>query len=101
MSRTMRLAVLVLVLANLMASAAFALPRAGRPAPAGTEVLATAWAWLSSFLIPASPVAKAPGGGIIGKAGSRMDLDGIPHASTIYPGSTTDAGSQMDPNGFK
>ncbi len=101
MSRTMRLAVLVLVLANLMASAAFAQPRASRPAPAPTEVLATAWAWLGSFLVPVSPVAKAPGGGIIGKAGSRMDPDGTPHASTIYPGSTTDAGVGMDPDGFK
>jgi hypothetical protein len=101
MSRTMRLAVLVLVLANLMASAAFALPRASRPAPAGTEVLATAWAWLSSFLVPASPVAKAPGGGIIGKAGSSIDSNGAPHAGKMYPGATTDAGVGMDPDGFK
>jgi hypothetical protein len=101
MSRTMRLAVLVLVLISLMASAAFAQPRASRPAPAQSEVLATAWAWLGSFLVPAGPVAKAPGEGIMGKAGSRMDLDGTPYASTIYPASTTDAGSHMDPDGLK
>jgi hypothetical protein len=100
MSRTMRLAVLVLVLANLMASAAFALPRASRPAPAQSEVLATAWAWLGSFLVPVS-VAKAPGGGIMEKAGNRMDPGGASHASTTYPASTTDAGVGMDPDGYK
>jgi hypothetical protein len=101
MSRIIRSVVLVVVLANLVASAAFALPRASRPAPAQSEVLATAWAWLGSFLVPASPVAKAPGRGIMGKAGSHMDPDGTPHASTIYPASTTDAGSHMDPDGLK
>jgi hypothetical protein len=100
MSRTMRLAVLVLVLANLMASAAFALPRASRPAPAQSEVLATAWAWLGSFLAPAS-VAKAPGGGIMEKAGKRTDTGGAPYAGTIYPASTTEAGVGMDPDGYK
>jgi len=92
----MRLAVLVLVLANLVASAAFAQPWAGRPAPAQTQVLAAAWQWLTSFLAPA-------GGSEVGnleKAGSHMDREGL-KASTIYSGSTTDAGSQMDPNGLE
>jgi hypothetical protein len=96
MSRIIRSAVLVVVLANLVASAAFAQPRASRPAPAQTEILAAAWQWLTSFLAPAGSSEV----GNLEKAGSRMDPDGL-KGSTIYSGSTTDAGSSMDPNGLK
>jgi hypothetical protein len=100
MSRTIRSASLVLVLSCLVASTAFAMPRATRPAPAPAALTAV-WEWLTSLLTPASPVAKGSGAGIMTKAGSHMDPDGAPHASTIYSAPTTDAGNSMDPNGAK
>ena len=92
MSRMIRSAVLALVLANLVASAAFALPRVHQPLPAPRTGLTAVWEWLVSLLVPAGPVAKTPGTGIMAKAGSSMDPNGGSHASTIYSGSTTDAG---------
>jgi hypothetical protein len=99
MSRTIRTLVLVLGFAVLAASSAFAQPRAGQPAPAPAGSLAAVWEWLASLLVPASPVANAPGARSLEKAGSRMDPDGLSYTSTIYSGPTTEAGSQMDPNG--
>jgi hypothetical protein len=98
MSRTLRSALLVLALANLLASAAFALPRASRPAPTTPAGVTAVWERLVGLFEPA---AKAPGKGDILKAGSQMDPNGTPRSGTIYSGSTTDAGSQMDPDGLK
>src|SRR3954453_18867235 len=89
MSRMIRSAVLALVLATLVSSAAPALSFAGRPVPSHAEGLAAAWGRVASLFVPGSP-AGAPKPGISAKAGSHMDPDGV-HAVTIYPGSTTDA----------
>jgi hypothetical protein len=99
--RLIRSAFLALVLASLVASAAFAAPRAVRPAPVPASGLAAIWEWAVSVFTPALPVSQSPGGGIMEKAGSIMDPNGDPHAGSFSVGSTTDAGSQMDPNGFE
>lgn len=101
MIRMIRSAVLALVLASLVAPAAFAAPRAGRPAPVPTAGFAAVWEWVVSVFSPVMPVSKAPGRGIMEKAGSIMDPNGDPHVNTFSVGSTTDAGSQMEPNGYQ
>lgn len=101
MIRMFRSAILVLVLAHLAASAAFALPRNAGPVPAPAPGLAAAWEWIVAFFAPVSPAAKAPNGGIMTKAGSSMDPNGSPSFGMNYSRSTADAGSQMDPNGLK
>lgn len=56
MSRRIRLAVVILVLANLVASAAYALPPVGRQASLRSEgVFAAAWEWFTSLLAPVIP----------------------------------------------
>jgi hypothetical protein len=75
MSRKIRSAVLVLVLANLFVSATSALPLAGRQrAPRSESVFTAAWEWLGSLLGPVL-------GDVLvsdreSKAGSSMDPDG-------------------------
>jgi hypothetical protein len=101
MSRTIRTLVLVLGLAVLAASSAFAQPRAGQPAPAPAGSLAAVWEWLASLLVPASPAAGTPGLQVLEKAGSSMDPNGTTGTGHFSSGQTTDAGSQMDPNGAK
>jgi len=101
MIRMIRSSVLALVLAGLVAPVAFAAPHASRPVPVPASSLAAVWEWVVSAFAPAIPISKAPGGGIMLKAGSTMDPNGTSHVSTFSSGSTTDAGSQMDPNGFK
>jgi hypothetical protein len=101
MIRMIRSAMLVLVLAHLVASAAFALPRTPHPAPVPEQGLTQVWGWIVSWFAPAEPVAKAPGGGIMTKAGSIMDPNGCPQLGTICSGMTTDAGPGMDPDGLK
>jgi len=95
-SRKIRSAVIVLVLANLVASAAYALPPVSRQSSPGPEsVLAAAWEWFSSLLAPAGETGIQ---GIWEKAGSSMDPNGTCQ-SAVVSGETTDAGSQMDPDG--
>jgi hypothetical protein len=94
-----RSAVLALVVSSLIASTAFAAPRASRTAPAPAQGLAAVWEWVTSVFDPVMPVSKAPGGGIMEKAGSRMDPEGTPFLGTVYSGSTTEAGPGMDPDG--
>ena len=101
MIRIFRSAFLALVIAALVASSASALPHAGRPAPAPVSGLAAAWHWIVSLLAPSEPVAKAPAGGIMTKAGSVMDSSGLSFTGTNGGNSAMDAGSQMDPNGAK
>ena len=56
MSRKLRSVVIVLVLVNLVATAAYALPPLGRQASLRSEgVLAAAWEWFTSVLAPAVP----------------------------------------------
>jgi hypothetical protein len=100
MFRMIRSACLALVVSSLVASTAFAAPRAGRTAPACTSGIGAVWQWVVSAFAPFLPVSKAPGGGIMEKAGSSMDPNGEPSFGTFSVNSTTDAGSSMDPNGF-
>ena len=92
MSQKIRSLVLILALALLFVSSAYAAPAGSRPAgrPA-VSFLAVAWNWIASFL----PWTV----GIGEKAGSQMDPNGEPQQSTILSIETTNAGSQMDPNG--
>jgi hypothetical protein len=101
MIRMIRSSVLALVLAGLVAPAAFAAPRAGRPLPVTASGFAAVWEWVVSAFAPAIPVSKTPEGGIMEKAGSTMDPNGASYGGTFSGESTTDAGSQMDPNGLK
>lgn len=100
MIRMIRSSVLALALAGL-AVPAFAAPRAGRLAPVPASGLAAVWEWVVSAFAPALPVSKAPERGIMLKAGSSMDPNGISPVNNFSAASATDAGSQMDPNGFK
>jgi hypothetical protein len=96
-SRKVRSAVIVLVLVNFVASAAYALPPTGRQALSGPEgVLASAWEWFTSLL---APVGEARGQVNWEKAGSQMDPNGASQSAALVSGETTDAGSQMDPDG--
>jgi hypothetical protein len=102
MSHKVRLAVLVLVLANLLASTAFALPHASRPAPVRAGGATAVWEWLVGLFAPAALFTQDPGTGMMmQKAGSHMDPDGAPLSGTIYSSSTTETGSQMDQNGTR
>ncbi|HEV2851209.1 MAG TPA: hypothetical protein VHC97_00240 [Thermoanaerobaculia bacterium] len=75
MSRKIRSAVLVLVLANLFVSAANASPLAGRQGDSRSEsVFTAAWEWLGSLLGPV--LGGTVISGIETKAGSSMDPDG-------------------------
>lgn len=79
MSRKIRSAVLVLVLANVFASAVNALPLAGRQgAPRSESVFAAAWEWLESLLEPVREGSCLPDkvSSVDTKAGSHMDPDG-------------------------
>lgn len=101
MFRLIRLVLLVLVLASLLAPAAFARTSASRPIPARGEGFSFVWDWMASLFVPAVHDAKGPGKGIVTKEGSSMDPNGSLNSAIISPNSTTDEGSQMDPNGFK
>jgi hypothetical protein len=92
-SRKVRSAVIVLVLANLVASAAYALPPTGRQPLSGPEgVLAVAWEWFTSLLAPVLEV-----GTVWEKEGSSMDPNGS--NQSLVSGERADAGSYMDQNG--
>jgi hypothetical protein len=99
MFRLIRSACLALVLASLVTSTAYAAPHAGRTAPARTSGIGAVWEWVTSAFAPVLPVSKAPGRGIMEKAGSIMDPNGVQDLGIFLVGSSADAGSQMDPNG--
>jgi hypothetical protein len=101
MSLKLRSILVALVLVNLLASAAFALPRASRPAPAPVAGLSAVWDWMVGLFVPSGPATKAPSVRALSKAGSSMDPNGCKISGTFCSSSTTDAGSQMDPNGLK
>jgi hypothetical protein len=101
MSLKLRSILVALVLVNLLASAAFALPRASRPAPAPVAGLSAVWDWMVGLFVPSGPATKAPSVRALSKAGSSMDPNGAQNLGAVYPVSTTNAGSQMDPNGSK
>jgi hypothetical protein len=93
MSRKIRSAVIAFALVNLVVSAAFALPRASRQAPARAASAHTAWEWLVGLF------ASVSGTGIMAKAGSQMDPNGGRSLGNSFTPPTTDAGSRMDPDG--
>lgn len=97
MSRKIRTAVAALVLANLLAAAAYALPPAGRrSAPRSESFITALQEWFASLLAPAGrPYPR----GIEEKAGSSMDPDGTPQVNVEVTGDRTEEGSSMDPNG--
>jgi hypothetical protein len=90
---------LMLVLAHLFAPAAHALPPSDRQGVFRYgDVFTAAWEWLGSMLLPAR---EKPGSrSAWGKAGSQMDLDGMFQGNGLSP-EACEAGSQMDPDGFK
>lgn len=97
MSRKIRTAVAALVLAHLLAAAAYALPPAGRRLASGPESFITALKeWFASLLVPAG---QPDTRGIEEKAGSSMDPDGSPQFNVEVSGDKTEEGSSMDPNG--
>jgi len=100
MSRKIRLAVIVLVLVNLAATTAYALPLAGRPSSSGQKsVLTAAWEWFAALVTPAVPRLGLRAGWE--KEGSSMDPNGSPQPNSLVSGEMTNAGSSMDPDGNK
>jgi hypothetical protein len=98
MSRKIRSAVVAFALVNLVVSAAFALPRAGRPNPAQTAGANTVWEWLAGLFAPAD---KPQGKGSSLREGSSIDpIGGWAFSNTPAP-PLSDAGSKMDPDGLK
>jgi hypothetical protein len=98
MSRKIRSAVVAFALVHLVVSAAFALPRASRPTPARATGVSVAWEWLAGLF---APVAKPQGKGSGLREGSSTDpLGGWAFSNTSTP-PPSDAGSKMDPDGFK
>jgi hypothetical protein len=85
MHRAIRSLALALALLVLASGAVHARPVAVHPSPTG--FLDALWQWAASYF----PVWT--------KEGSTMDPNGRPHL--LAPPSTTDAGGEMDPNGYK
>jgi hypothetical protein len=86
MSGKIRITALVLLLAGLLAPAAHAIPRGAFPVTDTDGLTADLWNWLNRLTA------------IWEKEGSQMDPNGKPQ-SVPPPSSTTEAGSDMDPNG--
>jgi hypothetical protein len=97
MSRTLR-SVVAFALVSLFVSAAFAQPRPSHSNPARSIGV---WEWLIGRFAPSGSTVGTSVREIVAKAGSRMDSDGTALATPISSSSTSDAGSQMDPNGTK
>lgn len=99
MSRKIRPVVLVLVLAVLFTSSAYALPRAGSADFRAGGFFAAVWEWVAARFVPAPAPTKAGSSmdpnGLPGEAGSQMDPNGLVSSGTA------DEGSSMDPNGHK
>lgn len=98
MLRKIRSAVIVLVLVNLAATTAYALPLAGRQPSSGPgSFLTAAWEWFASLLAPA---VQQPGfQASWEKEGSSMDPNGSQQPHSSVSGEGTEAGSSMDPDG--
>lgn len=96
MSRKIRTAALILLLAGLLTATANALPRGARssfPLSDSGSFVTVLWDWMASLFAGSQEKEGSsmdPDGQPTNKAGSSMDPDGQP---------TTDAGSQMDPDG--
>ena len=100
MSGKIRSAALVLVLSVLFVSSAYALPPVHAVgAPRAEGLLAAAWGWFASFVLPGIPDHTTGLTGFQQKAGSSMDPNG--QTNTFSPNTGTDLGSSMDPNGQK
>jgi hypothetical protein len=98
MSRKIRLAVLVFVFVNLVVSAAHALPPSVRQVDLRSDgVLAAAWEWFGALFSHASVQPRTQESRT--KAGSSMDPGGKPE--NLLAGEGSDAGSQMDPDGYQ
>ncbi len=100
MSRKIRSAAMVLALSALFVSSAHALPPAAAAAgPRTGGFLTAAWDWLTSFVLPAASGYTFGMTAAREKAGSQMGSNG--NQNILLPGSTTDLGSSMDPDGYK
>ena len=98
MFRRFRSIALVLVLLILSSAAAYARPLTGQFAP--ENLLSGFWNRLVSVFLPVPPA--DPGASPHSrweKEGSSMDPNGQPQNGTVSGDPTSDAGSQMDPNG--
>jgi len=87
MERTIRRITAVLVLSLFTAGGAEALGPAARQR---AGLLEAAWAWLASRVVA-----------VFEKEGSDMDPNGARLHEAPPPPASTDAGSDMDPDGFK
>jgi hypothetical protein len=101
MFRLIRSVLLVLVLAILLAPAAFAGTGTFRPAAVPGGGVPAVWKWVVSLFMPLVPGFRNPGAGIVTKEGSSMDPNGSLQSGIQLSNSTTNAGSQMDLNGSK
>ena len=98
-SRKIGPVVLMLVLVHFFAPAAHALPPSGeREAFHYGDVFAAAWGWLGSMLLPARE--KPDSQSAWRKAGSQMDPNGMFQDGNFAP-ERWEAGSHMDPDGYK
>jgi hypothetical protein len=98
-SRKIGPVVLMLVLAHLFTPVAHALPPSGeREAFHYGDVFAAAWGWLGSMLLPARE--KPDSQSAWRKAESQMDSNGMFQGAN-FAAETCEAGSQMDPDGYK
>jgi hypothetical protein len=88
MSRNVRSIAFALLLVLVSASAAQALPLGEGP---GSGLVSRMWSWIETLISPGST-------SVWETAGSQMDANGQPQDNT-WPEPTTDAGSDMDPNG--
>jgi hypothetical protein len=88
MSRNVRSIAFALLLVLVSASAAQALPLGEGP---GSSLVSRMLSWFGNLLSPSLT-------SVWEEAGSSMDLNG-PQENNTWPEPTTDAGSDMDPNG--
>jgi len=88
MSRNVRSIAFALLFVLVSASAAQALPLGEAP---GSSLVSRMWSWIGTLL---SPDLKS----VWDMEGSQMDPNGDPRNNN-WPTPTTDAGSDMDPNG--
>ena len=100
MSKKIRSAALVLALSALFVSSAYALPPTAAAAGPRTGGFLTAiWDWVASLVLPAASDRTLGVSAAWEKAESQMDPDG--NTNILLPGTTTNLGSSMDPDGYK
>lgn len=95
MFRKIRSAALVLALAVLFVSSAYAAPASRVVSHRAPGIVESVWDWFVAQFLPTVPVAQERTA-IHEKAGSQMDPNGYQ-----VPEGMSNAGSSMDPDGYK